>query len=75
MALNQDVKYTFDSTHIKSATYEPVTQLLIVEFHSGTIYGYETVPAEVFNKWKEAPSAGNYFNRNIRNKYIHTQLE
>lgn len=57
------------STHIARIKYDADTAVLTVEFRSGTTYHYEDVEYEVVNKFIEAPSAGKYFNSEIKSKY------
>lgn len=42
---------------------------LEIQFTDGTVYTYENVPYDVFQELTEAPSAGAYFNSDIRNAY------
>ena len=54
---------------IKSFDYDAPTQTLRVEFNNGSIYKYLDVPDSVYQCLKVAPSVGQYFNSNIRDKY------
>lgn len=54
---------------IRSYDYDPATQILRVEFHNGSVYKYQDVPEKVYQELKSAPSVGQYFNANIREKY------
>ena len=55
------------SSDIKSIGYENNT--LEIEFHSGGIYQYLDVPEEIYIGLMNAKSHGQYFHRNIKNKY------
>jgi hypothetical protein len=55
-----------DSSAIKSIAYNEETQLLSVEFRSGGIYDYPSVPKDKVVGLLEAESAGKYFHKNIR---------
>lgn len=57
------------SNVIRSFDYDSNTQILRVEFNSGSIYKYYDVPAKVYQELKSAPSVGQYFNTHIREKY------
>jgi lysyl-tRNA synthetase class 2 len=57
------------SNVIKSFDYDRETQLLRIEFQSGSLYKYHDVPEKVYQELKSAASEGQYFNSNIREKY------
>lgn len=57
------------SSNIKAVGYDPSTNVLEVEFSSGTIYQYADVPAQVYKDLMEAESVGRYFAANVRNVY------
>ena len=57
------------STCLSSATHDPRTNSLELEFCQGRIYRYEGVPEGVFRKLTSAPSQGQYFNQKIRSRY------
>lgn len=61
------------SNVIKSFDYDEKTQTLRVEFNNGSIYKYRDVPESVYQELKIAPSVGQYFNAQIREKYGHDQ--
>ncbi|MFL9813785.1 KTSC domain-containing protein [Stutzerimonas sp. VN223-3] len=51
------------SRSLRSLGYDPDEQALEVEFHNGSVYRYERVPAEVVQALLEADSLGRYFNQ------------
>lgn len=51
------------SRSLRSLGYEPDEQTLEVEFHNGSVYRYEQVPAEVVQALLEADSLGRHFNQ------------
>jgi hypothetical protein len=53
------------SSHITGASYDDETQELSVSFKNGT-YLYSNVPDEVALDFESAPSAGKYFDTNIK---------
>jgi hypothetical protein len=57
------------SSNIKSIGYDPSTNVLEVEFSSGTVYQYADVPAQVYKDMSEADSVGRYFAANVRNVF------
>jgi len=60
---------TVESTTLALVAYDPTTQLLCLEFRSGSAYSYFGVPPAVHQGLMEAPSKGTYFNRNIRGRF------
>jgi len=58
-----------ESSNLKRCSYDIETEVLQIQFVSGKVYTYQGVPASVFNGLLEAPSAGQYFNQNIKNIY------
>jgi hypothetical protein len=63
--LRQEVK----SSELCWVGYDESALLLEVEFHSGEIYEYRGVPAEVVLELLEAESLGRFFNAHIRSKF------
>ncbi|MBS0234258.1 MAG: KTSC domain-containing protein [Proteobacteria bacterium] len=57
------------SSVIKSADYDPDAHTLDVMFRSGRHYTYFDVPEQIFDFLIVAPSAGEYFNTQIRDQY------
>jgi lysyl-tRNA synthetase class 2 len=64
---NQEIP--LQSTTIRSVNYNPDTQALDVTFVSGREYTLDGVPPDVFLALLHAPSAGQYFNKNMRGRY------
>lgn len=60
---------TEKSSFISHVSYSHSYSMLVVTFDSGSIWCYDQVPVSVFNKLARAESAGQFFNKNIRNKY------
>jgi hypothetical protein len=63
--LRQDV----DSSELRSVGYELDASVLEAEFHSGEVYHYFDVPAQLVVELLEAESIGRYFNAHIRSKF------
>lgn len=57
------------SSNIAGAGYDAETRVLTVRFHSGLAYQYENVPENIYDELVSAPSAGRYFNANIKNQF------
>ncbi|MCL1902587.1 MAG: KTSC domain-containing protein [Alphaproteobacteria bacterium] len=57
------------SSNIKSVGFDSASQILEIEFHSGGIYQYFNVPAEIYNGIMNAPSKGKFFHQFIRGNY------
>jgi lysyl-tRNA synthetase class 2 len=57
------------STAIKSFDYDEEKKILKVEFNHGGIYLYHDVPLAVYKDFESAPSKGQFFVGQIRDKY------
>ncbi len=57
------------SAAIKSFDYDGEKQILRVEFAHGGVYQYHDVPELIYKELKDTPSAGQYFNARIRDKF------
>ncbi len=56
-----------DSSAISEISWE--NEILSVEFNSGKIYHYENVSKDVYDDFANSPSAGRFFQKNIKDKY------
>ncbi|MCC6453963.1 MAG: KTSC domain-containing protein [Caldilineaceae bacterium] len=54
------------STNLASVGYDPATQILEIEFHSGGVYQYAGVPAALYEGLMAASSHGSYFDHFIK---------
>ena len=62
--------YEFDSSCLKSATYDPETRRLVVTFVRGpNSYTYYGLPRNIVDGLVNAPSSGTYFRARIANRY------
>jgi hypothetical protein len=52
-----------------SLNQEPMSVLRVV-FANGLVYDYYRVPKEVYEELLEADSAGIYFHKNIKKRYV-----
>jgi lysyl-tRNA synthetase, class II len=61
--------HPLSSSVLSAVAYDGDTQLLEVRFQTGRIYRYRDIPREIFEPLLTAPSAGQYFNTHIRDRY------
>ena len=59
----------FDSSAIDFARYHPGRRTLDIAYKGGDLYSYFDVPVRVYRELREAPSAGEYVNREIKPRY------
>jgi hypothetical protein len=62
------------STHIGQVTYDSDTRDLNITFADGSEYRYISVPVTVFQGMQNASSAGQYFHRQIKDRYGYEAL-
>jgi hypothetical protein len=67
-------RFLVRSSNIHSIGYEPKIGTLEVEFHSGSIYQYSSVPETAYQGLMRASSKGSYFNDYIKEKYPFKQV-
>lgn len=63
-----------NSSRIRSAGYDPQTQLLEIEFTNGRIMSYRGVSAEVHRQFVNAPSPVSFFEDKIAENYPETKV-
>ena len=63
------IRQPVSSSNIRSIGYDPESQTLEIEFHSGGIYQYFNVPVSVYDALMRASSIGGYFHRYIKDRY------
>jgi hypothetical protein len=63
-----------ESSSIASVGYNAKQRILDIQFHSGAVYRYWSVPKEVHAQFLKAPSKGRYFGAQIRGKYAFQKL-
>jgi hypothetical protein len=54
------------STSLQSVGYDEEKQVLEIDFHSGNVYQYFSVPHEVYQGLMAASSHGSYFEKNVK---------
>lgn len=61
---------SISSSNLDAVGYEPMpVSRLYVRFRNGRTYLYENVPQVVYEDLISAPSAGAYFNANVKGHY------
>ena len=68
------LRQVVDSPSVRSIGYDKRTRTLEVEFKSGTIYRYASVPIEVWSEFLQAESKGQFFQRRVRDHFPTTRL-
>lgn len=63
-----------ESSMIRSVGYDPVSEILEIEFNSGGIYQYGEVPEEVWRELMAAESKGRYMLDSIIDQYPHARV-
>jgi len=63
-----------ESSSLMRVRYEVVDETLGTEFHDGSVYEYQRVPAHVYDSLMMASSKGTYYNENVRGKYEFRRL-
>src|ERR1700720_3401909 len=58
-----------DSTTLAMIAYDAAHQTLWLEFRSGAVYVYSSVPPDVYQALLVADSRGAYFNRHVRGRF------
>ncbi len=67
-------RISVSSSNISSIGYDPSSQTLEVEFHSGDIYQYYSVPQSEHTGLMNASSHGTYLNQHIKGNYSYQKV-
>ena len=62
------------SSNIRSIGYEASLLTLEVEFKSGSVYQYMSVPQNEYESLMNAASIGKHLNRNIKGRYRYVEI-
>ena len=63
-----------NSTSLHAVTYQDQCAVLELEFRSGAIYRYFSIPQQTFEELLRAESKGGYFNARIRNRFAYAKV-
>jgi KTSC domain len=63
-----------NSSNIVAIGYDADSQTLEVEYTSGAVYQYSSVPAGEHEGFMNADSKGKYYHANIKNRYQFVKL-
>lgn len=64
-----------ESSNLTAAGYDPATQVLAVQFKSGTLYTYSGVPPETYADFMAAESKGAFFAKSVRGQFEHSKVD
>lgn len=59
---------------IRSVGYDPVGELLEIEFNTGSVYQYAEVPEEIYRELMAAESKGSYMHDYILEQYPYARI-
>jgi hypothetical protein len=62
-------RHSVTSSNVKSIGYDASSSTLEVEFNSGGIYQYYSVPESIYSALLHASSKGSYINDHIKNRF------
>ena len=68
------IRTKVSSSNIASIGYDSSLQTLEIEFHSGGIYQYFSVPQSVHAGFMNASSHGTYFHDHIKDVYSYRKI-
>jgi len=57
------------STILRSVGYDTDKKNMEIEFHSGLIYQYSSVPSKVYTDLISAPAVGKFYTDKVRNRF------
>ena len=61
------------SSNIRSAGYDR-DEIMEVEFENGSVYQYLSVPADVYDRFLQASSKGEFLNTNVKSRFRFRQI-
>lgn len=62
------------SSNLRTVGYDEATQTLEIEFHSGGVYQYNSVPRSIYEGLMSASSHGKYFHAHIKGVYPYRKI-
>ncbi len=63
------------SSNIEGYLYRPANDMLLIAFKSGGTYAYEGVSSSTVSDFVNALSKGQFFQSNIKNRYVTSKLD
>jgi hypothetical protein len=63
-----------DSTSIASVGYDARAHALEIEFRNGRVYRYSQVPAAAYRLLLQAPSIGEFVNKQIKPRFVAAEV-
>lgn len=64
-----------ESSAVVSVGYDPESEILEVEFHSGDVWHYHRVPVKDYYAMITSESIGKYFSTRIKGRHPETQVK
>jgi len=64
----------FDSRAVAMFAYDLEARRLLIRFKSGDMYAYQEVPREVFERFRQARSKGQFFRSTLRDRFASRRL-
>lgn len=58
-----------ESSSVRAVGYDPATLSLEIEFHNGRTYRYQQVPIAAYRLLLQAPSIGEFVNKQIKPRF------
>lgn len=62
------------SSNVVSIGYDPISQILEVEFRDNAIYHYFDVPREIYEGLLDAESVGRFLHRHVKGVYDYSRV-
>lgn len=62
------------SSNLVKTEYDTETKKMIATFKNGLRYEYEDVPHQKYTEFRNAPSQGTYFNKNISKTFSYKKI-
>jgi len=62
------------SSHLDMVGYDALNSTMMIQFKTGDIYEYSGVDEQTYNDLLTSQSIGQYFTKNIRNRFSYKKL-
>ena len=63
------------SSNIRSISYNPETEVLVVEYLNGSMYEYLKVPSYIYDGLVESESKGSFMNKLVKGTYEYIKIQ